>query len=151
MNHIFILFIAILLQGCVIFPLPEVYTPEFKGVILDELGKPVSNAKVTRIEPSSRAGEYGSMVSVRVNTDEVFTNKNGEFYLPNKSKTVWFHGGIQSNLFSCFGSFQVEANGYLTYIANENKFTKMTEHGERCEGVAFLVDVRLQKVTNSKN
>jgi len=145
MKLIAILIIVILLSGCMVFPISEVYAPRIEGTVISDNGTPLGGARVTRIENKSVTRADGNSTSIQVLTDSVLTDKSGRFVLESKSEVSWVQGGILSGVFLCYGNFEVEHEGFTLYRSQSGEYERETDSGDMCEGVSFESTIVLTK------
>jgi hypothetical protein len=97
------------------------YQAEVYGEVLNENGKPISNAEISRIEEIiSSHPEFGYEVRTPYKSDKTYSDENGKFTLESKSKLAftWNLGWRKD----CELNLEVEKNGFLTYKSKENEW-----------------------------
>lgn len=119
------------------------YQAQVVGEIYDENGKPISNAKISRIgEKISSHPEFGYEVKTPYISDTVFSDSNGVFILEKKNKIVftWF---FQLTNY-CNLNFEITKEGYNAYSSNKKNWQIENEHS-LCNETIFKPKIVLKK------
>jgi hypothetical protein len=118
------------------------------GIVIDENQKPVTNATVYRIEKEYFIDEkIGSNESRDLRTENVETDKNGEFKFNEKSRIDWFHTPLDLPIGYCFAEFEIEKNGYKPYKTKFGEFEQYKkENCYACEKIEFNPKIILTKI-----
>jgi hypothetical protein len=120
------------------------YQAEVCGEVLNENGKPISNAEISRIEEKiSSHPEFGYEVRTPYKSDKTYSDENGKFTLKSKSELAFtWNKGFRKD---CELNLEVLKNGYLTYKSKENEWNIENEFN-LCNGKEFKPKIMLKKV-----
>lgn len=144
---IILLIILILITLLFIRPQKVIYQAKISGKVIDENQKPISNATVYRIEKEYYINEkIGSNESRDLRTENVKTDKNGEFKFYEKSRIDWFHTPLDLPIAYCFAEFEIEKNGFKPYKTKFGEFQQFKiENCYACEKIEFNPKIILTK------
>jgi len=119
------------------------YQAEVTGVIINENGKPISNAKISRIEEKiNYHPEFGYEVRTPYKSDKAYTDENGKFTLKSKSELIFtWNKGFKKD---CDLNLQIEKNGFLTYISKENEWN-IENAFDFCNQTMFKLRITLKR------
>ena len=148
---IFIIVILILISLLFIRPQKVIYEANIIGKVIDENNKPIPNATIYRIEKEYYIDEkIGSNESRDIRTENVKSDKNGNFKFYEKSRIDWFHTPLDLPIGFCYAEFEIEKNGYEFYKAKFGEFEQYRiENCYACEKVLFKPIITL-KTQNGK-
>ena len=144
---IFVGIFAILILGLFIRPQKVVYEAKISGIVMDENGKPLKNATVSRIEKKRwKNKEFGYHESSDYKSQRAQTDENGKFQLDQKSRVDWFHNPLDLPFVWCYASFEVSKAGYETYKTKFSDYKSLRkENCYACENIEFKPQILLKK------
>lgn len=149
-----IILVIILIFITLLFIRPQkvIFQAKIYGKVIDENQKPVSNATVYRIEKEYYINKkIGSNESRDLRTENVKTDKNGEFKFNEKSRIDWFHTPLDLPIGFCYAEFEIEKNGFQFYKTKFGEFEQYRiENCYACEKVEFKPKIVLKKNNEKK-
>ena len=120
------------------------YQAEVYGEILNEDGKPISNAKISRIEEKiSSHPEFGYEVRTPYKSEITYSDENGKFTLKSKSELAftWNKGWRKD----CELNLEVEKKGFLNYKSKEKEWVIENEFN-LCNEKVFKPKITLKRI-----
>ncbi len=129
-------------------PRKVIYEPKITGKVSDELGNPIENAKVVRIEEKYfKNKEFGNEEIEEFESQSALTDKDGNFVLNEKSRTEWIHNiPFTLPVVWCNGQFKVSKKGFMTYRSTSDAYEKYNKKYNFCEGIEFKTEIVLNKL-----
>lgn len=146
-TKIFLTILLILIIGIFIHPKKVVYVPKINGKVIDENGKSIKNAVVSRIEELSTVNKkYGYFEHTKYKSQTTETDENGNFQLTEKSRIEWIHTPLDLPFAYCYGNFEIEKDGYKTYQTKFGEFEQFHKANcYACEEIEFKPVITLKK------
>jgi hypothetical protein len=146
-TKIFLTILLIFIIGIFIHPKTVIYVPKISGKVIDENGKPISNAVVSRIEELSTVNEkHGYFDYTKYKSQATETDKNGNFQLAEKSRIEWIHSPLDLPFAFCYGDFEIEKDGFISYQTKFGEFEQFhKENCYACENIEFKPIITLIK------
>ena len=137
--------ILLLIIGIFIHPEKVVYEARIVGKVLDENGKPLEGAKVSRIEEKTTKHKDGYFEYEEFKSDYAITDKAGEFMLKEKERIEWIHNPIALPFIWCYSDFEVSKDNFRIYRTKFNDFSEYNDKFSGCESVIFHPTITLYK------
>ncbi|MCW3161714.1 hypothetical protein [Chryseobacterium oryctis] len=139
--------LGILILLLFIRPQKVIYLPKISGKVIDENGIPIKDAYVSRIEEKNWKNEkWGYEESSEYEFQTVLTDKNGYFFLDQKSRIDWFHTPFDLPIAWCFAEFKVSKAGYENYKTEFDDYKSFRKEGcYACEEIEFKPTIKLKK------
>lgn len=148
-TKIILVILLIFITLIFIYPQKVIYQAKIIGKVLDELGNPIINATIYRIEREYfKNKEIGLIEHRDLRTDTVKTDTNGNFKFYEKSRIDWFHTPLDLAFpFRCYLEFEIEKNGYKFYKTKSGEFEQyIRKICNACDKVEFKPIMILQKI-----
>ncbi|MEL0456164.1 hypothetical protein WJN01_08005 [Flavobacteriaceae bacterium SZ-1-7] len=148
-GDIILICVLLFLIGMFFRPEKVIYVPKITGQVVDQNGKPIQNATVSRIEENEiKNEEYGHNEYVQYKSQTVMTDLNGNFELTEKSKIDWFLTPLDLPFVYCYANFEVSKKGFETYKTdfNAEENSKFNESLNACKGIIFKPKITLKKL-----
>tara|TARA_R110001583_G_scaffold195006_1_gene368462 strand:+ start:5747 stop:6196 length:450 start_codon:yes stop_codon:yes gene_type:complete len=135
--------ISLLIIGLFIHPEKVIYEARIVGKILNEKGKPIHRAKVSRIEKKQTKHQDGYFEYEEYKSETVSTDKNGQFILKEKQRIEWIHFPFELPYVWCYADFEVSKDNFKTYKTEFNDFNEYNEKNSGCENIIFYPSITL--------
>lgn len=129
---------------------PEVFEARVTGVVIDATTRrPVAGATVKRISEKDKV-EFGVIKTIRFYSDEVVTDVNGRFVLPEQKRIRWWRWPLEYALpwIHCYAFIEVSAPARLSYVSDfgDRDLTVRGNPNWACNGVSMYKVVSLSPV-----